>query len=69
MANVFFMLKNKEGKTDEAKAGHVPEFDTANLEFEINQNSNLEFDLPETEAFKTKIFDLSHAYNKLAAPA
>ncbi len=69
LANDFFTLKNKEGKTDEAKAGHVLEFDTLNLEFEFDKNSNLEFDLPETEAFKTKVFDLSQGYNKPAGPA
>lgn len=55
--------------TDESKAGHVLEFDAANLKLEIDQSSGLEFDLPENEAFKTKIFDLSQGYNKPAAPA
>lgn len=54
---------------DETKAGHVLEFEAANLKLEIDQSSGLEFDLPETEAFKTKIFDLSQGYNKAAAPA
>jgi len=54
---------------DETKAGHVLEFEAANLKLEIDQGSGLEFDLPETEAFKTKIFDLSQGYNKPAAPA
>ena len=53
---------------DETKAGHVLEFDAANLKLEIDQSSGLEFDLPETEAFKTKVFDLSQGYNKSAAP-
>jgi acetolactate decarboxylase len=54
---------------DETKAGHVLEFEAANLKIEIDQSSGLEFDLPETEAFKTKIFDLSQGYNKPAVPA
>ena len=54
---------------DETKAGHVLEFEAANLKLEIDQSSGLEFDLPGTEAFKTKIFDLSQGYNKPAAPA
>lgn len=54
---------------DETKAGHVLEFEAANLKIEIDQSSGLEFDLPETEAFKTKVFDLSQGYNKAAAPA
>jgi len=54
---------------DETKAGHVLEFEAANLKIEIDQSSGLEFDLPETEAYKTKIFDLSQGYNKPAAPA
>jgi acetolactate decarboxylase len=54
---------------DETKAGHVLEFEAANLKLEIDQSSGLEFDLPETEAFKTEIFDLSQGYNKPAAPA
>ena len=54
---------------DETKAGHVLEFEAANLKIEIDQSSGLEFDLPETEAFKTKVFDLSQGYNKPAAPA
>jgi acetolactate decarboxylase len=53
---------------DETKAGHVLEFEAANLKLEIDQSSGLEFDLPETEAFKTKIFDLSQGYNKPAVP-
>ncbi len=53
---------------DETKAGHVLEFEAANLKLEIDQSSGLEFDLPGTEAFKTKIFDLSQGYNKPAAP-
>ena len=52
---------------DETKAGHVMEFEAANLKIEIDQSSGLEFDLPGTEAFKTKIFDLSQGYNKAAA--
>ncbi len=55
--------------TDETKAGHVLEFEATNLKLEIDQSSGLEFDLPETEAFKTKIFDLSQGYNKPVAPA
>lgn len=51
---------------DETKAGHVLEFEAASLKLEIDQSSGLEFDLPETEAFKTKIFDLSQGYNKPA---
>jgi len=54
---------------DETKAGHVLEFEAANLKIEIDKSSGLEFDLPETEAFKTKVFDLSQGYNKPAAPA
>jgi len=54
---------------DETKAGHVLEFEAANLKIEIDQSNGLEFDLPETEAFKTKVFDLSQGYNKTAAPA
>lgn len=54
---------------DETKAGHVLEFEAASLKLEIDQSSGLEFDLPETEAFETKIFDLSQGYNKPAAPA
>jgi len=53
---------------DETKAGHVLEFEAANLKIEIDQSSGLEFNLPETEAFKTKVFDLSQGYNKPAAP-
>jgi acetolactate decarboxylase len=53
---------------DETTAGHVLEFEAANLKIEIDQSSGLEFDLPETEAFKTKVFDLSQGYNKPAAP-
>jgi acetolactate decarboxylase len=53
---------------DETKAGHVLEFEAANLKLEIDQSSGLEFDLPETEAFKTKVFDLSQGYNKPAVP-
>ena len=55
--------------SDETKAGHVLEFEAASLKLAIDQSSGLEFDLPETEAFKTKIFDLSQGYNKPAAPA
>lgn len=51
---------------DETKAGHVLEFEASDLKLEIDQSSGLEFDLPETEAFKTKIFDLSQGYNKPA---
>ncbi len=54
---------------DETKAGHVLEFEAANLKLEIDQSSGLEFDLPGTEAFKTKIFDLSQGYNKAVVPA
>jgi acetolactate decarboxylase len=54
---------------DETKAGHVLEFEAVSLKLEIDQSSGLEFDLPETEAFKTKVFDLSQGYNKSAAPA
>jgi acetolactate decarboxylase len=54
---------------DETKAGHVVEFEASGLKLEIDQSSGLEFDLPETEAFKTKVFDLSQGYNKPAAPA
>jgi acetolactate decarboxylase len=54
---------------DETKAGHVLEFEATNLKLEIDQSSGLEFDLPETEAFKTKVFDLTQGYNKAAAPA
>jgi len=54
---------------DETKAGHVLEFEAANLKIEIDQSSGLEFDFPETEAFKTKVFDLSQGYNKTAVPA
>ena len=54
---------------DETKAGHVLEFEAANLKLEIDQSSGLEFDLPGTEAFKTKVFDLSQGYNKTAVPA
>ena len=53
---------------DETKSGHMLEFEAANLKLEIDQSSGLEFDLPETEAFKTKIFDLSQGYNKPAGP-
>lgn len=49
---------------DETKAGHVLEFEAANLKLEIDQSTGLEFELPETESFKTKIFDLSQGYNK-----
>jgi len=52
--------------TDETKAGHVLEFEAANLKIEIDQSSGLEFDFPETEAFKTKVFDLLQGYNKPA---
>lgn len=51
---------------DETKAGHELEFEATNLKLEIDQSSGLEFDLPGTEAFKTKIFDLSQGYNKPA---
>jgi acetolactate decarboxylase len=51
---------------DETKAGHVLEFEAANMKIEIDQSIGLEFDLPETEAFKTKVFDLSQGYNKPA---
>ena len=54
---------------DETKAGHLIEFEAANLKIEIDQSSGLEFDLPGTEAFKTKVFDLSQGYNKTAVPA
>jgi acetolactate decarboxylase len=53
---------------DETKAGHVLEFEAANLKLEIDQSGGLEFDLPKTEAFKTKVFDLSQGYNKPATP-
>ncbi len=53
---------------DETKAGHNLEFEAASLKLEIDQSSGLEFDLPETEAFKTKVFDLSQGYNKSAVP-
>ncbi len=54
---------------DETKAGHVLEFEATNLKIEFDQSNSLEFDLPQTEAFKTKIFDLSQGYNKPVAPA
>lgn len=54
---------------DETKAGHVLELEATNLKIEIDQSSGLEFDLPETEAFKTKFFDLSQGYNKSAVPS
>lgn len=54
---------------DETKAGHVLELEATSLKLEIDQSSGLEFDLPETEAFKTKIFDLSQGYNKSAIPS
>jgi acetolactate decarboxylase len=53
---------------DETKAGHVLELEATSLKLEIDQNSGLKFDLPETEAFKTKVFDLSQGYNKPAGP-
>ncbi len=41
---------------DETKAGHVLEFEATSLKVEIDQSSGLEFDLPGTKTFKTKIF-------------
>jgi len=49
---------------DETKAGHVLEFEATGLKLEIDQSSGLEFELPENESFKTKVFDLSQGYNK-----
>ncbi len=49
---------------DEIKAGHVLEFSASKLEIGIDAGSDFRFVLPETDDFKTKIFDLSQGYNK-----
>ncbi len=49
---------------DETKAGHVLEFQASKLEIGIDESYDFQFVLPETDDFKTKVFDLKQGYNK-----
>jgi acetolactate decarboxylase len=49
---------------DEQKAGHVLEFQASKLEIGIDESGDFQFELPETNEFKIKEFDLTEGYNK-----